>query len=203
MKYLFMLMIAAIIFTSGLAQRIGSKVSLHDDTGKNYTGTVTAIQGDKYKVKYDGFDFEAWLSTNQFTVNDTPPTRTTTPTPKNTNGNAPTQKDLEAWMDKYITKEAQPGLDGAITYQIMSFRVGSSRKWQFNDGGNPANGHNTIVYPIKLHYLKKTHYWTRTAVYDSDCGYTAFKNGFGEWNFGQNSDPEIEKSYDEPADIKR
>lgn len=47
---------------------IGSKVSFTASDGKTYTGTVKEIQGDQYKIRYDAFDFETWLTKNQFTV---------------------------------------------------------------------------------------------------------------------------------------
>lgn len=50
------------------AQTVNSKVSMKDANGKTYTGVITYVRGDKYYVKYDGFDFSAWLSKNQFTV---------------------------------------------------------------------------------------------------------------------------------------
>ncbi len=54
MKYIFILIALILIDTTGMSQSIGSKVSLTDAGGKKYTGIITAIQGDKYKVKYDG-----------------------------------------------------------------------------------------------------------------------------------------------------
>ena len=211
MKHYFILIVIILFYTPAFPQIVGSKVSLTAVDGKSYTGTITDIQDEKYKVKYDGFDFEAWLTNNQFTVTDNP---SAAPIPNQNNSqkkereqtttksNVPTQRDLEAWMDKYIAKQADPGSDGTVTYQILSFKVGSSRKWQFNDGGNPANGHNTTVYPVKLHFLQKAHYRTRTHVVDHDCVFTSFKDGFGDWKFGYSADPETEKSYDEPADMK-
>lgn len=53
------------------AQAIQSKVSMKDAQGKEYTGVITAIDGEKYYVKYDGFDFSAWLTRDQFTVTST------------------------------------------------------------------------------------------------------------------------------------
>ncbi len=50
------------------AQTVNSKVSMVGTDGKNYTGVITAIQADKYNVKYDGINFSAWLTANQFTV---------------------------------------------------------------------------------------------------------------------------------------
>jgi hypothetical protein len=55
---------------------IGSKVSLVAGDGKSYTGTVTEINGDQYKIKYDAFSFETWLTSNQLTImagNTAPP----------------------------------------------------------------------------------------------------------------------------------
>lgn len=201
----------ALCYVFAMSQTVGSKVSLTAVDGKAYTGTITKMQGDKYNVKYDGFDFEAWLTGSQFTVTDNP---SAAPIPNQNNSqkkereqtttksNVPTQRDLEAWMDKYIAKQANPGSDGAVTYQILGFKVGSPRKWQFNDGGDPADGHNTTVYPVKLHFLQKIHYRTRTHVEDHDCVFTSFKDGFGDWKFGYSADPQTEKSYDEPADMK-
>lgn len=67
-KNIFISLALAMICNSLPAQTVGSKVSLYDPTGKTYTGVIKDIQGDKYKVKYDGFDFEAWLTTDQFRV---------------------------------------------------------------------------------------------------------------------------------------
>lgn len=116
-------------------------------------------------------------------------------------GAKPTQANLAAWMDKLIAKAASPGMDGAVTYEIMSFQLGSPRKWQYNDGGNPANGHNTTVYPVKVRFVQKTHYRTRTHVIDRQCVFTSFKDSFGSWTFGYSSVPHIDKTYDEPADM--
>ncbi len=66
MKFIFTLMAVTVMFTACMSQKIGSKVSLTAVDGKVYTGTITKIQGDKYNVKYDGFDFEAWLLKEQF-----------------------------------------------------------------------------------------------------------------------------------------
>lgn len=61
---------------------IGSKVSFVASDGKTYTGTIKDIQGDQYKIKYDAFEFETWLSKNQFTMitgNVAPPVYTAVP----------------------------------------------------------------------------------------------------------------------------
>ena len=38
--------------------------------GKKYSGTITDIQGGKFKIKYDDFNDETWLASNQFIVID-------------------------------------------------------------------------------------------------------------------------------------
>lgn len=73
MKYIFTIFAAFVLCTSAIAQQVGSKVSLVATDGKTYTGVITEVQGEKYKIKYDGFDFEAWLASNQFTVTENPP----------------------------------------------------------------------------------------------------------------------------------
>ena len=67
MKYLITLF-ANTLSTICIAQNIGDKVTFPATDGKTYWGEVKEIQGDKYKIKYDGVDFEAWLAKNQFTV---------------------------------------------------------------------------------------------------------------------------------------
>jgi len=54
-----------------VAQNIGTRVSMVDATGKTYTGTVTEASDNQYKIKYDGFNFQAWLASNQFTIINT------------------------------------------------------------------------------------------------------------------------------------
>lgn len=75
MKYLFSFLIVTLFCAKGMAQQVGSKVSLLAADGKTYTGIIKETQADKYKVKYDGFDFEAWLTKDQFTVTEETPTQ--------------------------------------------------------------------------------------------------------------------------------
>jgi hypothetical protein len=199
------------LFSYGLfAQEIGSKVSFVAVDGKTYTGSIIGKNGDKFDIKYDTFDFKAVLKASQFKVINpeaapAPPSNSqinkNPNAVKTTNNNVPNQSNLAAWMDQIIAKPAPANSDGAVTYEIKSFQVGTARKWQYNDGGNPANGHNTTVYPVKVRFIQKTHYRTRTYVIDRQCVFTSFKDSFGEWTFGYSSAPHIDKTYDEPADI--
>src|SRR5674476_1552508 len=67
-KFIFMLVALIVICTASMSQTIGSKVSLTAVDGKPYTGTIIDMQGGKYKIKYDGFDFDAWLIKEQFSL---------------------------------------------------------------------------------------------------------------------------------------
>ena len=67
-KSLFILWVALLLDSGCIAQQTGSKVSFTAADAKIYTGTITDIQGDKYKVKYDRVDFEAWIAANQCTA---------------------------------------------------------------------------------------------------------------------------------------
>lgn len=78
MKNVLILLLALLITANAFTQTVGSKVSLVAVDGKNYTGKITEIQGDKYKVKYDGFTFDAWLNAQQFQVVESTPTASAT-----------------------------------------------------------------------------------------------------------------------------
>ncbi|MEJ7627474.1 MAG: hypothetical protein WKF35_11465 [Ferruginibacter sp.] len=68
MKIIFLFILSIFFYKYTHAQTIGSQVSIVAVDGKTYSGIVMEIQGDNYKVKYDGYDFEAWLTSSQFTV---------------------------------------------------------------------------------------------------------------------------------------
>jgi hypothetical protein len=68
MNYAYIFLFTFFVYATGIAQQVGSKVNLVGTDGKKYTGTITAIQGDKFKVKYDGYDFEPVAYRRQFTV---------------------------------------------------------------------------------------------------------------------------------------
>ncbi len=47
---------------------IGEGVRFLSADGNTYTGIVKEAQGNKYLIKYDGYDFESWLTRDQFTL---------------------------------------------------------------------------------------------------------------------------------------
>ncbi|MEO7309657.1 MAG: hypothetical protein ABIX01_04620 [Chitinophagaceae bacterium] len=90
------LTLLAASFTTVNSQNIGSKVSFPAIDGKTYTGVINQVLGNSYKIKYDGFNFESWLTRQQFTLlNETPapvtaPAIQQQPVPYNTNNTSGT-----------------------------------------------------------------------------------------------------------------
>jgi len=68
MKALFLLLAGTVIYSAVSSQTIGSKVTFPGTDGRTYIGTISSVQGGKYYIKYDGYDFNAWLDRNQFTL---------------------------------------------------------------------------------------------------------------------------------------
>ncbi len=54
--------------TSSEINLIGKHISFPGTDGKTYTGVVLELQGNKYRVKYDGYNFESWLDREQFSL---------------------------------------------------------------------------------------------------------------------------------------
>ncbi len=65
-----MLLISLFCFVTTIVcgQAIGTKVKMKAADGKEYSGVIKGIEGDKYRVKYDGTEFDALLLSTQFTV---------------------------------------------------------------------------------------------------------------------------------------
>ncbi len=70
MKPFIAVIILLSVFVSSTAQNIGSKVTFPGTDGRTYTGYIKEIKADQYRIKYDGYDFEAWLVKAQFTLVD-------------------------------------------------------------------------------------------------------------------------------------
>ena len=116
-----------------------------------------------------------------------------------TTSSAPTAKDIEQTLKATHEKPASPGMDGAVTVEVLSVKIGQPRKWHYDDGGDATP--NTDVWPVRAHYLIKTHYRSRTLVYDWDKPHIAFKNGLGEWQCGITTGQSNDKMYDLPPDV--
>lgn len=112
----------------------------------------------------------------------------------------PTEEDIGNALKTFYEKPAQPGLDGAVTVEIKSVKIGTQRKWHYDDGGDATP--DTDLWPARVHLLIRTHYRTRTLVWDWDYPFTVFQNGLREWQVGITSGAKKDKSYDEPPDMK-
>jgi small nuclear ribonucleoprotein (snRNP)-like protein len=75
---------------------IGKPVTFSGTDGKTYTGIVQEGKGNKYRIKYDGYDFEAWLTRDQFSVSTTSSTSTDSGNSQAQNTAASSTADLQA-----------------------------------------------------------------------------------------------------------
>ena len=146
MKNVIILLLSFIIISKCFTQTIGAKVSLVAVDGKTYTGKITEMQGDKYKVKYDGFDFDAWLTTEQFQVVESTP-----PAPA-------TNREVNKQPQK-VTPGNSTSSNGKLYFRTMSwyssYGITLDLNWIFlgNDGTfvrDPKNGVNPINYAAEL-----------------------------------------------------
>jgi len=64
---------------------IEESVSFTGTDGKTYTGIIKEVQRNKYRIKYDGYDFESWLDREQFTIELNNSIATNTYTTNNSN----------------------------------------------------------------------------------------------------------------------
>jgi hypothetical protein len=112
---------------------------------------------------------------------------------------APTPQDIEQALKAIHEKPASPGMDGAVTVEVKSVKIGQPRKWHFDDGGGGTP--DTDAWPVRVRYLIKTHYRSRTLVYDWDKPHLAFKNGLGEWQVGITTGASKDTMYDLPPDM--
>ncbi|MFT3679523.1 MAG: hypothetical protein QM791_04580 [Ferruginibacter sp.] len=68
MKKFFVFFIICFKLSNSSAQAVGSRVSFAGADGKTYTGVITEINDDKYKIKYTDIDYETWFVKDRFTV---------------------------------------------------------------------------------------------------------------------------------------
>jgi hypothetical protein len=166
------------ILISAFAQTIGTKVSFPGTDGKTYTGAIKDARGDKYLVKYDGYDFEAWLVREQFTVVSTPNTNysnTEIQSTQQSNGRYQVGQKVEAfnitWYKATIIGFGSGDLAGYIKVHYDDYSSASDQYLKAssiripkntvtpNFSGGPRNGRYTIlsygnIYnPITLGYF--------------------------------------------------
>lgn len=168
MKFIlsFVLVIWCLIAT---AQQVGSKVSFKAVDGKTYTGIVKEIENSRYKIKYDGFEFESWLERDILTFINLPsapaaPTQNTQPIEQQntlqTSGDFRVGQKVEAfnsgWWKATILKNGTGKNAGYVFVHYDDYSSASDqwvaekkirqRKEKVGDnyGAGPRNGEYTI-----------------------------------------------------------
>lgn len=121
---IFILFSLLVFSTQSWSQSIGSKVKMKAADGKEYTGVIKEIQGNQYKVKYDGFDFESWLTTGQFTLVDSQ-TNPSGTTGKFKIGNHAEIYDVGMWSEVEILKVQ----DGKYLIHFVGYTSDYYDKW--------------------------------------------------------------------------
>ncbi len=97
------------------------------------------------------------------------------------------QKPDETLVRRLITclweRAANPGMDGAVTVDIGSLKIGSARNWVVKSDIGPADL-DTRVWPVATRYTRSTHYRTRTSISEADAVFNCFVTNFGSWQCG-------------------
>ncbi|HVK97798.1 MAG TPA: hypothetical protein VM368_08270, partial [Flavisolibacter sp.] len=68
MRAIFLFFFSLLFCSTVFSQSVGTKVSFVAADNKTYTGVVKETYGNYYKVRYDGYEFDAWLTADQFKV---------------------------------------------------------------------------------------------------------------------------------------
>jgi hypothetical protein len=176
-----------------MSQKIGSKVMLLADDGKTYSGTIKAIQGKKYKVKYDLSKSEVWLYSNQFIVTKKgiapPETTNTTPQkaadkinnnpPEKSPGSKPTAEDITAalkasWERPQTTNQPKQ----TVTIHDIKMRSSEIANLKHQYDGIPKE---TIVTNAKIDFTQYMFYSNETQHTRRIMTAWVFKDQFGEW----------------------
>jgi len=180
------------------AQQTGNKVQLTAVDGKVYTGTITDVSNGKYKVHYDNFNFDAWLTKDQFQV-----ISNNAPAPGNTNvvnnqnneqqnnqaedkkikmstGSKPTKDDVIAVM-KSAWEKAGNSMNPKVTITINSIVFGSSSKANYADEleGIPKNALITVA---KIDFTANTFYTDGVQKTRRIMTAAVYRNKFNEWD---------------------
>ncbi len=143
---------------------VGARVSVTERTGIKYEGTITDVQDDRYKIRYDD-DAEMWLSANQFTV-----------IPYNT---------TESRAANNYQQEQRPQTNTQET--SSSLYIGEYAS--YGTGGRQLIGLAFILLPDGRYYdLDKTR--GGSYVYDAGQATISFHDGFMDGQVGKDVGPE-------------
>ncbi|RZM20964.1 MAG: hypothetical protein EOO88_34660, partial [Pedobacter sp.] len=97
--------LAIILPLREFAQQTGNKVTVTAADGRVFIGTIKTVSQGKFLVSYDGYNFEAWLTKDQFQLQND---RIAIAKPANSSGaNKATKSDVEWLNDIYRFGEQQ------------------------------------------------------------------------------------------------
>lgn len=93
-------------------------------------------------------------------------------------------------VQSLIEHPSPPGLDGAVTADIVSLTIGTPRQWIRNQDVGQGSV-NTIVYPLHVKWNQKTFYRTRNVlVTGREHTFTCFVDNTHLWQCGYASGPQ-------------
>ncbi len=106
------------------------------------------------------------------------------------NGAPPPTETVKSLIRCLSEKPSQPGMDGATTMDITSFKVGAAHRWQIYRDMGQGNA-ATIVYPIQVAWNQKTFYRTGNEQRTGAEGtFTCFVDNFDLWQCGHADGPQ-------------
>ncbi len=162
MKKLVILLIISIVYVSSQAQQNGDKVQFPGTDGRTYTGVITNISSGKYNVKYDNYDFSAWMVKEQFTVIGA----------NNTNNRQPQQQPEQQqngnWQigDKVqVHTSSMDKWEDATVFLVLTDRTPAMYKARLDNPGNYATTDPVLsANQIRARGLKATAYTINSRV---------------------------------------
>ena len=102
---------------------IGTKVEILATDGKTYIGTIKEVLNGKYNVHYEGYDFDAWLTAEQFKVKD-----------QKIAGEQNTTKYNE-YVNQGIARYDKNDMDAAISYYTLAVNLMPTEALAYYDRG--------------------------------------------------------------------
>lgn len=183
-------LVATLFTIISFAQNKGDNVELVGEDGKTYTGKITEISNGKYKVLYDGYDFSAWLTDNQFKVINSgtpvPPQSKknnnngpNTAAPQKSTGQIPTIADITATL-KSIWETEGTSLKPKETTTVNSIKIGSSEKSNYAQQleGVPKT---SVVTHAKIDFTQNIFYTNETQQVRRIMTAWVYRDQFNEW----------------------
>jgi ribosomal protein L35AE/L33A len=150
MRFYLIVLLLILATTFCAAQIVGTRVSMKASDGKMYTGDIRQVQGNQYRVRYDGVNFEAWLTADQFTLMNA----------NNSTGDVGSKVTFIAADGKAYTglvKEVR-GNKYRIKYEGIEFETWLERnQFQIADAGHPTENTPAAITTASLTATHQVH----------------------------------------------